>query len=114
AAFFAAVVNAPISTIIMVSELTGSYALLVPALWVCGLAGFLLRKWSLYPQQPATRFDAPGHVGDMLGAILRKIRVEDILERRGDAVQTLRPDTPLSGLMSASASGKQSVFPIAE
>ncbi len=114
AAFFAAVVNAPISTIIMVSELTGSYELLVPALWVSGLAGFLLRKWSLYPQQPATRFDAPGHVGDMLGAILRKIRVGDMLERRADKVKMLRPDTPLSGLMSAAAAAHQSVFPIAE
>lgn len=114
AAFFAAVVNAPISTIIMVSELTGSYELLVPALWVSGLAGFLLRKWSLYPQQPSTRFDAPGHVGDMLGAILRKIRVGDVIERHPDGIEMLRPDTPLSGLMSAAAAAHQSVFPIAE
>ena len=37
AGFFAGAANTPISTIIMVSELTGHYELLLPSLWVCVL-----------------------------------------------------------------------------
>jgi CIC family chloride channel protein len=35
AGFFAAAANTPISTVIMVSEMTGNYHLLVPSMWVC-------------------------------------------------------------------------------
>ncbi|MEO2024197.1 MAG: hypothetical protein ABGX05_20395, partial [Pirellulaceae bacterium] len=41
------------STIIMVSEMTGSYNLLLPTMWVSTLCFLLCRRWSLYEQQVA-------------------------------------------------------------
>jgi len=43
AGFFSVVSNAPISTIIFVSEMTNSYHLLLPSLLVCSL-GYLLSR----------------------------------------------------------------------
>ncbi|MDB5387301.1 MAG: clcA 1 [Planctomycetaceae bacterium] len=42
AGFFAGCAHAPISTIVMVSELTGDYSLIVPATWVSTLCFYAL------------------------------------------------------------------------
>lgn len=61
AGFFAGVANAPIGAVVMVSEMTGSYALLAPLLLVCVINVLLNRKSSLYESQVETRFDSPAH-----------------------------------------------------
>lgn len=78
AGFFAAASNAPISTVIMVSEMTGNYNLLVPAMWVCALAFLIGRRWSIYEKQVQTRFDSPAHLGDFVKDHLEDIHVRDI------------------------------------
>jgi CIC family chloride channel protein len=78
AGFFAAASNAPISTVIMVSEMTGNYNLLVPAMWVCALASIIGRRWSIYEKQVDTRFDSPAHLGDFVKDHLEDIHVRDI------------------------------------
>lgn len=47
AGFFSAAANTPISTLVMVSEMTGNYQLLLPALWVCALSYLLARRKAL-------------------------------------------------------------------
>jgi CIC family chloride channel protein len=78
AGFFAAASNAPISTVIMVSEMTGNYNLLVPAMWVCALASIIGRRWGIYHQQVDTRYDSPAHLGDYVKDHLEDIDVRDI------------------------------------
>jgi CIC family chloride channel protein len=80
--FFAAASNAPISTIIMVSEMTGNYNLLVPALWVCAIAYLLGRRWSIYEKQVPTRTDSPAHYGDFVRDLLEDMQVRDIAYQR--------------------------------
>ena len=48
AGFFAAAAKTPFSTIVIVSEMTGGYRLLLPALWVCMLAFILSDQQSIY------------------------------------------------------------------
>ncbi|QQR89536.1 MAG: chloride channel protein [Myxococcales bacterium] len=55
AGFFAAAANTPISTIIMVSEMVGSYDLLVPTMWVTIIAFLLVRRSTIYRAQVASR-----------------------------------------------------------
>ncbi len=50
--FFAAVANAPIGAVILVSEMTGTYKLLPPLLLTCITSFLLLRHQSLYESQP--------------------------------------------------------------
>ncbi len=78
AGFFAAASNAPISTIIMVSEMTGNYNLLVPAMWVCSIAFIIGRRWSIYEKQVHTRADSPAHYGDFVRDLLEDMHVKDI------------------------------------
>jgi len=78
AGFFAAASNAPISTVIMVSEMTGNYHLLVPSMWVCALASIIGRRWSIYEKQVNSRIDSPAHLGDFVRDHLEDIFVRDI------------------------------------
>ena len=78
AGFFAAASNAPISTVIMVSEMTGNYNLLVPTMWVCALASIIGRRWGIYEKQVDTRYDSPAHYGDFVKDYLEEIHVRDI------------------------------------
>lgn len=114
AGFFANVINAPLSTVIMVSELAGTYRLLVPTLWVCVIAWLLNRRSSLYPEQPPSRLDAPGHLADMMGAVLRRITVRDAMDPRRPPPVTVSPETPLRELVYHFAHTQQGVFPISD
>jgi CIC family chloride channel protein len=78
AGFFAAASNAPVSTVIMVSEMTGNYHLLMPAMWVCAIASIIGRRWGIYEKQVNTRFDSPAHYGDFVKDHLEDIYVRDI------------------------------------
>lgn len=57
AGFFAAAAKTPFSTLVMVSEMTGDYSLLLPALWVCSISFLISDRQSIYsaqlPQRPA-------------------------------------------------------------
>jgi CIC family chloride channel protein len=81
AGFFAAASNAPISTVIMVSEMTGNYNLLVPAMWVCAIATIIARRGSIDEKQVNTRLDSPAHYGDFVKDYLEEIYVRDIFNR---------------------------------
>jgi CIC family chloride channel protein len=78
AGFFAAASNAPISTVIMVSEMTGNYHLLVPSMWVCAIASIVGRRWGIYRNQVDTRADSPAHFGDFVKDYLEDMHVRDI------------------------------------
>jgi CIC family chloride channel protein len=67
AGFFAGCAHAPISTIIMVSEITGDYRLLVPTMWVSTLCFLMGYRWKLYTEQVPTRRDSPAHQGERGG-----------------------------------------------
>ena len=82
AGFFAAAANTPISTLVMVSEMTGNYQLLLPSLWVCALAFLIGRRWKLYRNQVPSRIDSPAHRGAILGGVLRGLRVRDAIADR--------------------------------
>lgn len=78
AGFFAGCAHAPISTIIMVSEMTGDYKLLLPTMWVSTLCFILGRPWSLYQKQVPSRLDSPAHRGDFIVDVLEGIHVRDV------------------------------------
>jgi CIC family chloride channel protein len=69
AAFFAAAAKTPFSTLVIVSEMTGGYHLLLPALWCCVLAFMLSDRQSLYQSQLETRSRSPAHRG-AIGRVL--------------------------------------------
>lgn len=80
AGFFAAASKAPISTILMVIEMTGSYHLLLPAMLVCTLCFVFSKGWSIYSEQVPNELYSPAHRGDFFTDVLEDIHVNDIFD----------------------------------
>jgi CIC family chloride channel protein len=57
--FYGGVAHAPLSALVLVSELAGSYDLLVPMMLTVGIAFVALRNWTLYPAQRPGRGAPP-------------------------------------------------------
>ena len=75
AGFFAGVAKTPISTLLMVGELTGNYALLLPSMLVVCLSMIIAHRWTIYPEQVATRADSPAHRDELLLDVLADLAV---------------------------------------
>ncbi len=61
AGFLASAIRVPITAVVMVAELSGNHGLLMPAMWVCGVAFWLNNGWSLYRSQVHCRESSPLH-----------------------------------------------------
>ncbi len=89
--FLAGVVNAPLSNIILVSEITGGYELLVPSMVSVFITYILTSKETVFPSQVDTRLESPSHQNDLGMFILEKLKVGDYMS---DPI-TVRPDDSL-------------------
>jgi CIC family chloride channel protein len=98
AGFFAAAAKTPVSTLVIVSEMTGSYSLLLPTLWVCIIAFLLSDEQSIYHSQVSSRSLSPAHQGDYVREVLAGLRVAQFLDPQ-KSVPTLRPSDGLSGVI---------------
>lgn len=79
AGFFAAAAKTPFSTLVIVSEMTGNYNLLLPTLWVCAIAFLLSDEQSIYSSQLPSRSLSPAHQGDYVRTVLANLRVSQFL-----------------------------------
>jgi len=79
-ALFGAVARAPLAVMFMVGEMTGGYALLVPAMIAVGLAYILVGHNTIYESQVPTPADSPAHRLDYYFPMLRKTRVKDVMD----------------------------------
>ncbi len=111
AGFFAGVANAPIATLIMVSELTGNYSLLAPLMLVCVVAMLVMRKNTIYEKQVANRFQSPAHMGDFVIDILAGIKVGD-LATKGVKPTTIPEEMPLPEILNRIAAAKTAYYPV--
>lgn len=75
--FFATVAHAPLASLIMVTELTGSYELFPAILVAVAISTFFPRRDSLYPRQLRNKFDSPAHAWDMNTDLLFNIRISE-------------------------------------
>ncbi len=110
--FFSCVAKTPISIILMVSEMTGNYQLLLPSMFVCILAFVINRNVRLYRSQLANRFDAPVHRGEMISGILSNLRARDLVEAGKGSLTVFRRQEPLRALAVRLADSSQAVFPV--
>lgn len=112
AGFFAGCAHAPFSTIIMVSEITGGYGLLLPTMWVSTLSFLLCQPWKLYSKQVPTRLESPAHRGDFLVDVLEGLLVKDVYK---PAPMTMIPErTTLEEIVHLLAKTSQRYFPVVD
>src|SRR5947209_6246535 len=94
AGFFAAAAKTPVSTLVIVSEMTGNYNLLLPTLWVCIIAFLLSDEQSIYSSQVLSRSRSPAHQGEYVRDVLSGLRVRQFLTP-GREVPTIKPSDRL-------------------
>ncbi len=95
--FYGGIAHTPLSSLVLVCELAGSYDLLVPLMLAEGIAFVALRKRSLYTAQITSQRESPVHktaaTADVLtttrvGAIMRMVSVSGIpIAARGFSVR---------------------------
>ena len=78
-AFFAAAAKAPISTIIMISEMTGGYGLLAPAMFAVVTAFILSGRKTIFPAQVRSRLDSPFHADEFEPIVLRRVKAAEVM-----------------------------------
>ncbi len=115
AGFFAAVSNAPISVIILVSEMTGNYHMLVPAMWVCIIAWLLTADVSLFAGQRETRLDSQVHLAEAVEGAAKRLKVRDAVDNvEHERLVTVHVDTSLAELRVRFARTHHSTFPVVD
>ncbi|GBC68584.1 H(+)/Cl(-) exchange transporter ClcA [archaeon HR01] len=87
--FFGGVGKAPIAVILMVSEMTGTYSLLVPSMISTVIAYVVTGRHTIYSSQVRTRAESPAHMAEYTVPLLSRIRVRDVMTRK---VKTIRPE----------------------
>ncbi|HSM92583.1 MAG TPA: chloride channel protein [Anaeromyxobacteraceae bacterium] len=111
ATLYAGVAHVPISAVVLVSELAGSYDLLVPLMLAACGAHVALRGVRLYSAQTTARGAA--HPRDSAEVAGSAPRVRDVMAFHG--YTTFTPADPLSAVLTAIADGDgQVVFPVAD
>jgi len=79
ASFLAGVTNAPLANIILVSEVTGDYELLVPSMISVFITYLLTSRETVFPSQVDTRFESPAYRSDLGMFVLERLKVRDYM-----------------------------------
>jgi CIC family chloride channel protein len=113
AGFFAAAAKTPFSTLVMVSELTGNYNLLLPTLWVCTLAFVFSDEQSIYSRQVENRSRSPAHQGDYIREVLTGLRVGQFAAA-SQTTPSVRPDDHLGKVLSVLSETSYQGLPVTD
>jgi chloride channel protein, CIC family len=113
AGFFAAAAKTPFSTLVMVSELTGSYDLLLPTLWVCAISFLLSDEQSIYRSQVESRSRSPAHQGSYVREVLAGLRAGAFLTPLTES-PPLAPGDPLSRVLERLSSTGLQALPVCD
>ncbi|MEZ6196863.1 MAG: chloride channel protein [Planctomycetota bacterium] len=109
--FFAGAAKTPLSTIIIVSEITGSHELLLPAIWVCMITFTLTSSVALYSGQPRTKADSPAHRGLFRVPLLQDMTVAQVMESER-SFPTVTMGAPLGDVLKLVADTHADYFPV--
>ncbi len=111
AGFFAAAAKTPLSTIIMVSELTGNYALLMPSMWVCSISYLVARGWTIYESQVPGKLYSQAHLGDYAPDIFETISVQEAYKKTRSFI-TIAGTMKMTEILTATRNTSQRIFPV--
>ena len=112
ACFFGGVAHAPISSLVMASEMTGSYDLLVPIMLAEAVTFVMVRRWTLYECQVPSRRDSPAHGVEFAMDVLQHVRVREVAQR--GTPRGFMADTPLQEVLRQASESTQAIFPVTD
>jgi CIC family chloride channel protein len=91
--FFGGVGKVPVAVILMVSEMTGGFTLLVPSMIATAVAYIITGRNTIYRSQVPSRADSPAHRGEYCIPLLQKLFVKDAMNNK---VIAIKPNVLLS------------------
>ena len=110
AGVLAALLKAPLTSVFLIAEITGGYALLVPLILTAGVAYVLGRRfspYSIYAEELARRHELVTHQKDK--AALTLIDPGDLVETDFEA---LPPEAPIAELARSALNTRRSSLPV--
>jgi CIC family chloride channel protein len=110
AGLLAAAMRTPLAAIVMVTEMTGSYGLIVPLMFVSVVSYLAGRRWGLNEEQISSTAASPAHAGESLVSLLESLRVDKIAVR--DWPHTVAPGVTLPELVSKLPAGATPTFAV--
>jgi CIC family chloride channel protein len=113
AGFFAGVAKAPIGALLMVSEMTRGYGLVVPLMFVSAIPVLLSGRWGIYEKQVKNKFASPAHVSDLTINVLQTMQVRDVYNP-DKAVTMLPVDMRLKEMKNLMIRTRESFFPVVD
>ncbi len=113
AGFFAGVAKAPIGALLMVSEMTQGYGLLVPLMFVSAIPVVLSGSWGIYEKQVKNKFASPAHRTDLTINVLQTMQVRDVYKPE-KPVTMLPMDMRLKSMKRLMTRTRESFFPVVD
>ena len=110
AGLMAGVMQAPMTAIFLIAELSGGYALLLPLILTATVSYWTMRffeKYSIYTKRIANTGELLTHDSDQ--AVLTLLKVSSLIEQD---FTTVRIDAPLKELVEAFSSSTRNIFPV--
>jgi CIC family chloride channel protein len=108
-ALFGGIAKAPLAVMIMVSEMSGSYALLAPCMVAVVIAYFLTGSSHIYEKQVETRADSPAHRAELSTPLLKRVKV---IERMKVRVISTSPSSSLTEVVNLMRARKIDAVPV--
>jgi CIC family chloride channel protein len=97
---------------VIVSEMTGNYDLLLPTLWVCAIAFLLSDEQSIYSSQVDSRSRSPAHQGDYVREVLTGLQVSQFVFPH--QVPVVHPEDRLEHVLATMTSGSCNALPVTD
>jgi CIC family chloride channel protein len=113
ATLLAGVAKVPLSTTIMISEITGSYRLLVPLIFAGVVVHLLVSRRGLFTQQVGGHADSPAHRHDLLPDLLASLRVRHVVKPM-PYFHVLEPGNTLAEILDVFTRTQEVVIPVAD
>jgi CIC family chloride channel protein len=114
AGFFSAAAKTPFSTLIIVSEMTNGYHLLLPALFVCIVSFVLSDEQSLYKSQVESRSRSPAHRGAFVRELLGQLRVSQFISTISSDRVMLHPNDTVNTIIDRLEETHYPVLPVVD
>ena len=111
---FAGIARVPLTAMLMVCEMSGSYNLLIPLMLVCMInMAMLSSRWTLYEQQVFGLVDSPAHHGDFVIDVLEQMHVRDVMDVKRK-VDLIPEGMPLTEILRMASYSNNSYYPVVD
>ncbi|UUX92040.1 chloride channel protein [Methanoplanus endosymbiosus] len=110
-ALFGSIANAPIAVMIMVTEMTSDFSILVPAMGAVAISTILTGEDTIFKEQVRTKAESEAHREEYQIEILQEIKASSAMVKPEDLI-TVHPDDPCNEVYSMMNETKHTGFPV--